>query len=90
MSDFEESFHHERLIEEILCLLIDGKLYPGDIKEKYEFNRRAILRDIKHIRNIFYNKYGDDVSVVYNAKDKCYELLVIKGSISIIDLPYGF
>lgn len=36
MSDFEENSSHESLIDEILCLLVDRKLYLDDIKEKYE------------------------------------------------------
>lgn len=41
-------------------------------------------------KDMFYDKYGDNISIVYNCKDDCYELLIFKGSIPIIDLPYGF
>ncbi len=83
-------FHEIRIVEELLTLIIEGRLYVSDFIAKYEYSKRTIRRDIKMFKDMFCDKYGEDASIVYNYKDDCYELLILKGSISIIDLPYGF
>lgn len=38
---------------------------------------------------MLYAKFGEDVSLIYNRKDKCYELLIIAGKAVVVDLPYS-
>lgn len=54
------------------------------ISKKMQF-----LKDINALRNMLYAKFGEDVSLIYNRKDKCYELLIIAGKAVVVDLPYS-
>lgn len=51
--------------------------------------KRQFLKDINALRNMLYAKFGEDVSLIYNRKDKCYELLIIAGKAVVVDLPYS-
>lgn len=85
----DTTFHYARIVDEIITLMVDGKIYPNQFREYYCITRRQFLIDINALRNMLYAKFGEDVSLIYNRKDKCYELLVIAGKAVVVDLPYS-
>lgn len=89
MSD-DKNYYQGRLLEELLILITERRFFVDDYVKRYNYSKKTIYRDIKILREVIDLKFGDDVSLIYNRTDGCYELLVLKGSISIIDLPYGF
>ena len=83
------TFHYARIVDEIITLMVDGRIYPKYFREYYNIQKRQFLKDINALRNMLYTKFGEDISLVYNHKDKCYELLVIAGKAVVVDLPYS-
>lgn len=85
----DTTFHYARITDEIITLMVDGRIYPKYFREYYNIKKRQLLKDINALRNMLYAKFGEDVSLIYNRKDKCYELLIIAGKDVVVDLPYS-
>lgn len=90
MSSFNVSFHHQRILDIFVTLCSEGKITVSDFEDKYEMNKRTILRDIEIIRNYLEYNFDDNVNIVYNWKYDFYELVIIEGKFLQLDLPYKF
>ncbi len=88
MSFIEASFHHERILYILFDFLLYKKINTKYYVEKFEVSKTTIKKDINLIKEFLIDQFGDDIYIVYNRKQKNFELIVIKGKLFNIDLPF--
>lgn len=90
MSYTDMGFHHERILIILTDLFLYNKIKLDYYFDKFEVSKKTLRKDIGLIRSFLLDEFNEDVYLVYNRKENQYELIIIKGKILSLDLPYNF